>query len=245
MPDPTVDDSAAAFAELRAPGRVELSVVGASAFEIWMASGAGGGPRRLDAIILMICCQVWSGDFGIDLAQPFAPEGSAEFAAELLDQMAEKAPAESLVMQADTLGMSFAELARLCRSSASDNAVGEQAFSAGLNFGRAIYGGANIAGDSRAFSTGAKALDGQLRRVEQVRQRRRELEERLFAFAATEIAADPFVKNAALERKFRHLENKTSGPSSNNLSRILARFRNEGRLPKTMKVGLVHGSQDS
>ncbi len=212
--------------------RIDIAVVGAEAFEAYASQPPVGQPRRLDALIMMIACQVWAeynNDF--PLSPPSAPVDSPEFSAELLDQMAAASVRIPDLDESKELGASFRELAQACRSAAAGrtDVLGVEAFLAGLRLGRTEAGRRETKEQKLAREVLARSRNAQAERQKAVLSRTQKSKAKIRSFYLETIAREPSISVAEIGRRYRKAAGLTPN-TSNNEAKIIRRIKEEIRL---------------
>lgn len=180
-------------------------------------------------------CQIWiAAGWKFSLVAPTAESGSPRYAAQLLQAMSDRLPKRVDMPNVENVATLFESLARLCCDVADEKAVdviGRAALIAGISVGR--FGQVSINGEEfrRASAALEKSEKARTKRAGTLERVRFEYEEKLLSFALDEIAADPRIANAAIQRRFRAKQKLPATMTSDNEAKILARFRREGRLP--------------
>lgn len=195
----------------------------------------GANDPSLIAALLSFGCQIWiAGGWTFLLPAPSAAFGSPAYAGALFAAMSDLLPKRGDLPGIKSVSEILEGLFNLCEdlaNGASIDSVGRTAFLTGISVGRFGHVGVNDEQYKLASTTLKKALTAKARRGEALRQKRSDYEQRLLRFALKEVAADPRVSNAAIQRRWRKDQKLSETVTSNNEAKLLARFRSDRRLP--------------
>ncbi|WP_419755985.1 hypothetical protein [Brevundimonas sp.] len=186
--------------------------------------------------VLSFGCRLWLElELGHEPAAPLSEQGTADFAAELMENMAAKVPFVTGFPELKGFAEAFGGLSMVCRqlsNEAHHDIVGTEALFAGILLGRL---GVLDVGDEQlneAFLALAKAKHAAETRQQSLIKNRTDKEDALLAFAKPLVEADPTVTDMEIQRRFRRTQNpREKSTTSNNEAKMLARFRSDGRLP--------------